>query len=137
MLFCPMIGWLGTFFQLFSIPAGFWDRVKSNGGKCAHHGRNCFLEPRTYEIKVKTAELIVLIYFYWSCSFNFDFICSGFWKTVSTMVSALTTIALDSICLVMQFKKMLKLASRFPCSNTAITCVVCQSNIICLQVYIA
>ena len=30
-------------------------RVKSNGGKCAHHGRNCFLEPRTYEIEVKTA----------------------------------------------------------------------------------
>ena len=30
-------------------------RVKCFGGKCVHHGRNCFLELRTYEIEVKTA----------------------------------------------------------------------------------
>ena len=30
-------------------------RVKRYGGKCVHHGRNCFLEPRTYKIEVKTA----------------------------------------------------------------------------------
>ena len=40
-----------TYAQIFN-PG---DRVKSNGGKCANHGRNCFLEPRTYEIEVKTA----------------------------------------------------------------------------------
>ena len=30
-------------------------RVKRYGAKCVHHGRNCFLEPRTFKIEVKTA----------------------------------------------------------------------------------